>query len=76
MSRFDPQLVCCVCGCKIPYEKKEILLQRGCGTQLGTGQVVWHCRMPIHSPEQIVGMLNAVPRFVTAKEYSKPLYDR
>ena len=62
-----PVLRCCVCGVQVPYEKPEILMQRGLCTVLGNRSRVFHCRH--HTAEEIVGMLNAVPQFKRASEY-------
>jgi len=67
------QRVCCVCGIRLPGEKRAVLISQGCGTVTGSGQTFWHCRIPIHSQEEILMMIRAVPVFVTAKEYGKPI---
>jgi len=63
------QRVCCVCGIRLPDERREDLIKRGCGTQLGTGQVLFHC--PHHPADEILKMINATPIFQTGKDYRK-----
>ena len=60
------QRVCCVCGVRLPDERREDLIKRGAGTQLQTGQVLFHC--PHHKPDEVIAMANAVTIFKRASE--------
>lgn len=71
MSRFDPVLVCCVCGAKIPYMPHEELVRKGLCTVKGDGSRILHCNMGRHSGEEIAKMITASPVFVRASEYGK-----
>jgi len=73
MSKFSPQIFCCVCGCKLKYFPKEVMIQKGMSTVTGTGQIYHHCNAGRHTPEQILIAINAVPRFVRASDYGKPI---
>jgi hypothetical protein len=63
------QRVCVCCGARLPDEKRETLIQRGCGTNCGDGGILWHC--PHHKPEEVIRMAGAVPKFSTGKDYRK-----
>ena len=60
------QRCCVVCGIRLPDERREDLIKRGCGTQLQNGQVLFHC--PHHKPYEVIAMANAVPIFKRASE--------
>ena len=60
------QRVCCVCGIRLPDERREDLIKRGAGTRFGDGRVLWHC--PHHKPDEVIAMANAVPIFKRASE--------
>ena len=63
---------CCCCGMSLPGTRAE-LIQRGCATLQGTGQIIFHCNAGRHSEDDIKKMIRATPTFVKASEYRKYL---
>ena len=57
-----------MCGYRLPDDDREVLIQRGCGTILGSGQTIWHCPVPAHSILEIQTAISAQPRFQKASE--------
>ena len=58
--------VCCVCGKVLPQMTGYELVQKGCGMDMGNGQILYFCYG--HTAEEVVLSYHRIPKFKRASE--------